>query len=111
MRALIRAALEAEGYEVSVSVDGADAVASALAARPDAIIMDMSMPRLDGHEATRLIRREPTLAGVPVIACTALNRWEWRGKSILAGCDAFVTKPIDFAQLLSVLSRLIARKA
>ena len=109
IRTLLRAALEAEGYAVSSSVDGIEAVEAALRERPDAIIMDMSLPRLDGYGATRLIRQEPALAGVPVIACTALNRWEWRGKAIVAGCDAFVTKPIDFPQLLDVLARLLAR--
>ena len=109
IRTLLRAALEAVGYAVSSSVDGIEAVEAALRERPDAIIMDMSLPRLDGYGATRLIRLEPELAGIPVIACTALNRWEWRGKAIVAGCDAFVTKPIDFPQLLDVLARLLAR--
>jgi two-component system cell cycle response regulator DivK len=110
VRAVVRAALEAEGYEVIEAADGISAVESALVERPDAIIMDMSLPRLDGYRATKLIRQEPALRGVPVVACTALNRWEWRGKSIAAGCDAFVTKPIDFAQLSAVLSQLLARR-
>lgn len=110
MRAVVRLALEAEGYEVIEAADGVTAVAAALEERPDAIVMDMSLPRLDGYRATKLIRQEPALRDVPVVACTALNRWEWRGKSIAAGCDAFVTKPIDFAQLTSVLSQLLARR-
>ncbi|HEX5707339.1 MAG TPA: response regulator [Pyrinomonadaceae bacterium] len=110
VRAVVRMALEREGYEVIEAADGISAVESALLERPDAIVMDMSLPRLDGYRATKLIRQEPTLKGVPVVACTALNRWEWRGKSIAAGCDAFVTKPIDFAQLSAVLSQLLARR-
>ncbi len=110
VRAIVRVALEREGYEVIEAGDGVAAIEAAMAERPDAILMDMSLPRLDGYRATKLIRQEPALRGVPVIACTALNRWEWRGKSIAAGCDAFVTKPIDFARLSAVLSGLLARR-
>ncbi len=109
-RALLKAVFEAEGYEVLEAADGIEAVEVALAEFPDAIIMDMSLPRLDGHAAVKLIRREPALRSTPVIACTAHNQWEWRGKSIVAGCDAFITKPIDFAQLRSVLAQLLARR-
>jgi CheY-like chemotaxis protein len=111
LRSLLRLALEGEGYEVLEAEDGLAAVEVALRERPDAIIMDMSLPRLGGDQAAKLIRREPSLSRVPVIACTALNRWEWRGKSIVAGCDAFVTKPIDFDQLRQVLAQLLARRA
>lgn len=111
VRRVLRFLLEGEGYEVSEAADGVEAVEAARRERPAAVIMDMSLPRLDGHQATRLIRREPSLASIPVIACTALNRWEWRGKSIVAGCDAFLTKPIDFDQLRAVLAQLLARRA
>ena len=109
-RALLRAVFEAEGYEVLEASDGIEAVEVALAELPDAIIMDMSLPRIDGNTAVKIIRREPALRSTPVIACTAHNKWEWRGKSIVAGCDAFVTKPIDFTQLRSVLVQLLARR-
>lgn len=109
-RALLKAVFEAEGYEVLEAADGIEAVEIALAELPDAIIMDMSLPRIDGTTAVKLIRREPALRETPVIACTAHNKWEWRGKSIVAGCDAFVTKPIDFTQLRSVLAQLLARR-
>jgi CheY-like chemotaxis protein len=110
VRSVLRLLLEGEGYEVLEASDGVEAVEAARRERPDAVIMDMSLPRLGGHEATRLIRREPALARVPVIACTAFNRWEWRGKAIVAGCDAFLTKPIDFDQLRALLARLLARR-
>lgn len=110
LRSLLRLALEGEGYEVVEAADGVAAIEAALNEMPDAIIMDMSLPRLGGDMAAKVIRREPLLKDVPVIACTALNRWEWRGKSIVAGCDAFITKPIDFDLLREVLARLIARR-
>lgn len=109
-RALLKAVFEAEGYEVLEATDGIEAVEVALAELPDAIIMDMSLPRIDGNTAVKIIRREPALRETPVIACTAHNKWEWRGKSIVAGCDAFITKPIDFEQLRSVLAQLLARR-
>jgi two-component system cell cycle response regulator DivK len=109
-RALLKAVFEAEGYEVLEAADGIEAVEVALAELPDAIIMDMSLPRIDGNTAVKIIRREPALRSTPVIACTAHNQWEWRGKAIVAGCDAFITKPIDFAQLRAVLAQLLARR-
>ena len=109
-RALLRAVFEAEGYEVLEAADGIEAVEVALAELPDAIIVDMSLPRLDGNTAVKLIRREPALSAIPVVACTAHNQWEWRGKSIVAGCDAFITKPIDIPRLRAVLAQLFARR-
>ena len=109
-RALLKAVFEAEGYEVLEAADGIEAVEVALAELPDAIIMDMSLPRIDGNTAVKIIRREPALRSTPVIACTAHNQWEWRGKAIVAGCDAFITKPIDFAQLRATLAQLLARR-
>jgi CheY-like chemotaxis protein len=110
LRELLRAVFESEGYEVIEAADGIEAVEVALVELPDAIIMDMSLPRIDGHTAVKIIRREPALRSTPVIACTAHNQWEWRGKSIVAGCDAFLTKPIDIARLRAVLAELLARR-
>ncbi|HEX8119021.1 MAG TPA: response regulator [Pyrinomonadaceae bacterium] len=110
-REFLRLLLEAEGYEVTTAADGLAAVGEALREPPDAIIMDMSLPGLDGYNAARLIRREPALADVPLIACTAFNRWEWRGKAIAAGFDAFMTKPIETQRLTATLAALLARRA
>ena len=104
-RELIKLMLELEGYEVVVAARGDDAVRVALDTQPDAIIMDMSLPVLDGCQVTRTIRRLPGLEHVPIIACTAHNRWEWRAKAIVAGCDEFLEKPIDFERLGALLSR------
>lgn len=110
-RELFRLLFEAEGYEVLTAADGLSAVETALRELPDAIVMDMSLPRLDGYNAARIIRREPALADVPLIACTAFNRWEWRGKAIAAGFDAFMTKPVDMGRLAATLAALLARRA
>jgi CheY-like chemotaxis protein len=108
-RELLRLLFEAEGYEVLTAGDGLSAVEMALSELPDAIVMDMSLPGLDGYNAAKLIRREPALAGVPLVACTAFNRWEWRGKAIAAGFDAFLTKPIDVKRLSATVSALLSR--
>lgn len=110
-RDLLRLLFEAEGYRVLTVGDGLSAVEMALRELPDAIVMDMSLPGLDGYTAAKLIRRETALAGVPLIACTAFNRWEWRGKAIAAGFDAFLTKPLDVGLLAATLSALLARGA
>lgn len=110
-RDLLRLLFEAEGYEVLTAEDGLSAVQTALRELPDAIVMDMSLPSLDGYNAAKLIRREPALADVPLIACTAFNRWEWRGKAIAAGFDAFLTKPLDVGLLTTTLAALLARAA
>ncbi|HEY0097787.1 MAG TPA: response regulator [Pyrinomonadaceae bacterium] len=110
-RELLCLLFESEGYEVLTAGDGLSAVEIALRELPDAIVMDMSLPRLDGYNAAKLIRREPALAGVPLIACTAFNRWEWRGKAIAAGFDAFLTKPIDIRRLSATMSSLLSREA
>jgi CheY-like chemotaxis protein len=99
--------LEVEGFRVLEAGNGIDAIEMARRERPDAILIDMSMPVMDGCQATRRIRAEPGLATVPIIACTAHNRWEWRGKAILAGCTDFLTKPLDSQGLLTMLSRYL----
>lgn len=104
-RELIKLMLELNGYEVVEAGRGDEAVKVAVATHPDAIIMDMSLPVLDGCQATKTIRRLPGLEHVPIIACTAHNRWEWRAKAIVAGCDEFLEKPIDFERLGSLLLR------
>src|ERR1700737_4948178 len=97
--------LEFEGYRVVAAQNGLDALEMARRERPDAIVMDMSLPMMDGCQTTRRIRGEPGMAAVPIIACTAHNRWEWRGKAIIAGCTDFLTKPLELRGLRIMLSR------
>lgn len=106
-RELIRIILELEGYRVLEAKDGLDAVETAQREHPDAILMDMSLPLIDGCQATKRIRQEPALRTVPIIACTAHNYWEWRSKAMLAGCTDFLAKPLESKVLLTVLSRYL----
>jgi two-component system cell cycle response regulator DivK len=106
-RELMRLVLEAEGYSVLEAENGVVAVATAQREEPDAILMDMSLPLMDGCQATRRIRQMPALRSTPIIAFTAHNRWDWRSKAILAGCTDFLTKPIQTKLLFETLSRYL----
>jgi CheY-like chemotaxis protein len=106
-REVIRLVLEAEGYRVLEAENGVVAVDTARREQPDAILMDMSLPLVDGCQATRLIRRLPRLGTIPIIAVTAYNQWDWRGRAILAGCTDFLTKPVRTRDLLVMLSRYL----
>ncbi len=87
-------------YSVYVADNGEDGLQMALQEAPDVIIMDMSLPVIDGWEATRRLKTTPETKHIPVIALTAHALVEDREKSFAAGCDEFETKPIDFQQLL-----------
>ena len=106
-RSLMRLMLEFAGCRVLEAENGLEAVEVACQEHPDAILMDMSLPIMDGCQATKRIREQPELRDVPIIACTAHNRWEWRGKAIVAGCTDFITKPLDPGGLTAVLSRYL----
>ena len=108
IRELLKITLEVEGYRVIEAENGLDGIEAARQYEPDAILMDMSMPLMDGCQCTRLIRQNSRLATVPIIACTAYNRWEWRGKAILAGFTDFLPKPVDVPKLLTMLSRCLS---
>ncbi len=98
-----------KGFEVATARDGQDGVDQALAQSPDLILMDMSLPVLDGWQATRAIRANPLTAAIPVIALTAHAMETDRRNAIEAGCDEFHTKPIDLSSLLEQINQLISR--
>lgn len=89
------------GFEVVIAVDGSEGVSMAQSIRPDLILMDMSLPILDGWEATRRIKVESDLRAIPIIALTAHAMSGDEQKARDAGCDDFDTKPVDFARLMS----------
>lgn len=106
-RDLISLWLKGSGYRVIAARDGAEAVEAARRECPDLVIMDMSLPTLDGLSATAAIRRIEELCDVPVIACSAHDTQEWADKALAAGCNEFVSKPVDFAALENALKRLL----
>ncbi len=95
------------GYEVVIAVDGQQGVDMALAEKPDLILMDMSLPVIDGWEATRRIKAEGTTARIPVIALTAHAMAGDRERAIEVGCDDYDTKPVEIARLLGKMATLL----
>ena len=102
--------LRRKGYETLLAVDGRQGVAMARAAPPDLILMDMSLPVLDGWEATRQLKAAPQTRGIPVIALTAHAMAGDREKALEAGCDDYDTKPVEFARLLAKIESLLGKK-
>jgi CheY-like chemotaxis protein len=95
-------------YEVVIAEDGARGVAMATSDRPDLILMDMSLPVIDGWEATRRIKATPELRKIPIIALTAHAMATDRDKALEAGCDDYDTKPIELQRLLGKIETLLA---
>ena len=95
------------GYEVSIAIDGQQGVDMALAERPDIILMDMSLPVIDGWEATRRVRADDTTRNIPVIGLTAHAMTGDREKAIEVGCNDYDSKPIEFDRLIEKMEKLI----
>ena len=93
--------LSAAGYQIVEATNGLDAVALATSERPDLVLMDIQLPGIDGHEATRRIKAEPALARTPVIAVTSYALAGDDVKAAQAGCDDYVTKPFSPRALLA----------
>ena len=96
-----------KGYDVTLANDGGAGVAQALSEVPDLILMDMSLPVLDGWEATRRVKENPATRAIPIIALTAHAMADDREKAIAAGCDDYDTKPIDLPRLLEKIESLL----
>ena len=99
-RDMLSRRLERKGYDVTIAVDGGEGVRRAQSDRPDLILMDMSLPVLDGWEATRQIKADAVTASIPVIALTAHAMSGDEAECRDAGCDDFDTKPVDLKRLL-----------
>jgi CheY-like chemotaxis protein len=108
-RFMMRRLLEMSGYRVVEAVNGNQAVESAASERPDIILMDLSLPQLDGLAATRRIRAQEGSRKVPIVAVSAHDSADFHAEALAAGCNEYVTKPIDFDQLVALLDRLTAK--
>ena len=109
-RDMLSRRLERRGYEVVIAVDGQQGVDLAQSTRPDLILMDMSLPVIDGWEATRQLKAMEIMTGVPIIALTAHAMSGDREKALEAGCDDYDTKPIELPRLLGKIETLLAPK-
>ena len=103
---MLKNRLARAGHTVIIATDGAQGVAMALSERPDMILMDLSLPVLDGWQATRQIKATPDTKHIPVIALTAHAMAGDREKALSAGCDDFDTKPVELPRLLAKIKEL-----
>jgi CheY-like chemotaxis protein len=108
-RDMLSRRLKRKGYDVVVAVDGEQGVAMATSENPNLILMDMSLPVIDGWEATRRIKASPQTAGIPIIALTAHAMAPDREKALAAGCDDYDTKPIELSRLLGKIEQLLGK--
>jgi CheY-like chemotaxis protein len=106
-RDMLSRRLKKRGYEVTIAVDGAEGVEKARSEAPDLILMDMSLPVMDGWEATRILKAEDGTRSIPVVALTAHAMSTDREKAFGAGCDAYETKPIELPRLLETMEKLL----
>src|SRR5918911_1710845 len=109
-RFMMRRLLEMSGYRVVEAMNGEEAIEIAGRERPGLILMDLSLPLLDGLAATRRIRQHPELRDVPIVAVSAHDTADFHADALAAGCNDYVTKPIDFDQLETLLGRLLPKK-
>jgi len=106
-RDMLARRLKRRGYEVVVALDGAEGVEKAKDEQPDLILMDMGLPVLDGWSATRQIKAMPEVQAIPLIALTAHAMAGDRDKAIVAGCNDYESKPVDFPHLLSKIKHYL----
>jgi CheY-like chemotaxis protein len=99
-----------KGYEIVMALDGLQGVTMAKAVLPDLILMDMSLPVMNGWEAARTLKADPATHAIPVIALTAHAMAADRDQAMLAGCDDYDTKPIDLPRLMKKMEALLAAK-
>ena len=110
-RDMLSRRLVRKGHEITMAVDGAQGVEMAKAQLPDIILMDMSLPVIDGWEATRQLKADDATRPIPIIALTAHAMAGDQEKAFDAGCDDYDTKPVELSRLLAKIDALLARKA
>jgi CheY-like chemotaxis protein len=106
-RDMLSRRLRRKGYEVIVAVDGSEGISLVIGQKPDIVLMDLSLPDMDGWEATRRLKQNPDTHQIPIIALTAHAMSGDREKALDAGCDEYDTKPIDLRRLLSKINRFV----
>ena len=105
-RDMLSRRLKRKGFEVLIAVDGLEGVNMAMSESPEIILLDMSLPVMDGWEAAGKLKADPTTSGIPILALTAHAMEGDREKALEAGCDDYDTKPVNFKRLLEKMSAL-----
>jgi two-component system, cell cycle response regulator DivK len=109
-RDMLSRRLERRGYQVVIAVDGGQGLRLARSEAPDLILMDMSLPGLDGWQAARQLKAVPATQAIPILALTAHAMASDREKAVEAGCNDYDTKPIEFPRLLGKIQALLAQE-
>jgi len=94
-RKLVEAVLKPLGYCLLIAVDGAEAIEIATRERPDLVLMDMQLPKVSGYDATQALKSQPETAHIPIVALTACVMADEHERALAAGCDGYITKPVD----------------
>jgi two-component system cell cycle response regulator DivK len=110
-RDMLSRRLERRGFQVAIAGDGAQGVAMAQSEKPALVLMDMSLPVMDGWTATRALKNDPATSAIPIIGLTAHAMAADREKCLEAGCDDYDTKPVELARLLDKILALLAKSA
>ena len=108
-RFMMHRLLEMAGYQVVDATNGEEAVTFAQSARPQLILMDLSLPVIDGLAATRAIRALDGFGKIPIVAVSAHDTSDFQAEALAAGCDSYITKPIDFNELELLIARLLGK--
>ena len=108
-RFMMRRLLEMTGYRVVEAMNGEEAVRLAEVELPGVILMDLSLPVIDGLAATRLIRKLPTCSNTPIIAVSAHDSADFQTDALQAGCNSYITKPIDFNELEELIAKMLVK--
>ncbi len=108
-RDMLSRRLKRKGFEVVIAMDGAEGVAMASSEAPDLVLLDMSLPVMDGWEVARRLKADPATRALPIIALTAHAMATDQDKALAAGCDDFDTKPVDFARLTGKIDAWLAK--
>jgi two-component system cell cycle response regulator DivK len=108
-RFMMRRLLEMSGYAVIEATNGEEAVRLAQSERPDLILMDLSLPVIDGLAATRAIRKLDGFKETPIVAVSAHDTSDFQSEALTAGCNSYITKPIDFSHLETLIARLLGK--
>jgi two-component system cell cycle response regulator DivK len=106
-RFMLRTILEHDGYAMLEASDGLEGIEIAIRQHPDLVLMDGNLPRLDGLSAARRMREQDSLRDVPIVALSGHDEPEFQTAARAAGCDAYITKPLDFAEFRRTLNRLL----
>jgi len=110
-RDILARRLTRRGFQIILAADGRRGIALAQSHLPDLIVMDMSLPEIDGWEATRRLKADPATRAIPIVALTAHAMASDREKALDAGCDEYLTKPVDFESFVRVIQTLLAARS